>query len=565
MIARGLSHDAPERPGRRAALGGGAPGLMLAAVLLYLVLLLPNHPAALAPDMLLVFPLEWPVLMLALLLMPARGAWARTGRVAVVVWLGGITLLKCADFATFVTYARGFNPLVDMHLLIAAWHLGSGAVGAPLARAVALAALVTVVALLGGLWWATGRVMRVSLPAGGRRAAGIAVVPLCVLAVVEIGAAMRAWNLPAPVPGAAFTARVTLERAEMLGETFARLRAFRTAAETDPFAGAAPLLDRIGGRDVLFLYVESYGAANLTNPRYAPTHRETLAGIETDLAARGLAMRSGWLEAPTLGGQSWLSHATLARGLWIPDQRTYGAALLSGRRSLFHVARDHGFESVAVMPAITMDWPEAAFMGFDRILAAGDLGYEGLPFNWVTMPDQFTLAALDRLVRQGAAGQDRRPVFAQVALISSHAPWTPVPDLVPWEALGDGRIFDAVAQSCDPPEVVWRDRDRVRDQFRKAVDYSLRAAGAYAARQAGDPPLMIVLGDHPPAQFVSEAEERAVPIHVIGPDDLVSRFEGWGWREGMVPDTALPPLRMDAFRNRFLSTFSSAEAARLSP
>ena len=47
-------------------------------------------------------------------------------------------------------------------------------------------------------------------------------------------------------------------------------------------------------------------------------------------------------------------------------------------------------------------------MGFDRILAAADLGYRGLPFNWVTMPDQFTLAAFDRLVRLDAAREGRR-------------------------------------------------------------------------------------------------------------------------------------------------------------
>ena len=46
------------------------------------------------------------------------------------------------------------------------------------------------------------------------------------------------------------------------------------------------------------------------------------------------------------------------------------------------------------MPAITLAWPEAGYFGYDRVLAAHDLGYRGLPFNWVTMPDQFTLAAL---------------------------------------------------------------------------------------------------------------------------------------------------------------------------
>jgi hypothetical protein len=36
----------------------------------------------------------------------------------------------------------------------------------------------------------------------------------------------------------------------------------------------------------------------------------------------------------------------------------------------------------------------------------------------------------------------------------------------------------------DPPDVVWRDRDRVRDQYRQAVDYALTVVFDYAARHA---------------------------------------------------------------------------------
>ncbi|MEL6913563.1 MAG: sulfatase [Pseudomonadota bacterium] len=536
----------------------GPVALTIAAVVFYLVLAAPNHPAALALDLLLVFPLELPVLLIGLAVLPSGGGLSRVVRASLVATLVLLSLVKLADFATFSTYNRSFNPLVDLHLIPAAWNLGSGTLGTGLAAVVVGLLLAAILALAALLWWASGCWAGVVAASPVVRRAGVvALAPLSAIAVAEIGGAMRHWTLPVDLPGAAFTARVAVERAVMIRETAERLAAFRMAAATDPYAGTAGLLDRIGTRDVLLTYIESYGASSLTNPRYAPTHRETLARIEDDLARRGLAMRSGWLEAPMIGGQSWLTHATLSTGLWTPDQRTYGAALVSGRKSLFQLAQESGFETVAVMPAITLDWPEAEFMGFDRVLPATDLGYAGPPFNWVTMPDQFTLAALDRLVLAGRPGADRAPVFAQVALISSHAPWTPVPDLVAWEDVGDGRIFDAVARSGDPPEVVWRDRDRVRDQFRQAVDYSLRTVGAYAARHADAAPLLLVLGDHQPALFVSEDASFAVPIHVIGPEALVSLFADWGWTAGMIPAPEAPSLRMDAFRNRFLTTFSS--------
>ena len=533
-----------------------AGALSAAAVILLLVLVAPNHPAALTPGALLVFPLELPVILLALVALPSSGRLGLTVQSVIVLAITSVTVLKLADFATFVAYGRGFNPLVDLHLVSAAWHLGSGTLGVPLAGLAVATGAAGLAVLVWLTWWATGRWRATSPPPVIRGAAAVAAVPCALLAAAEIGDAMGRWKLPFDPAGTAFTARVAVERAAMARKTLAGLRAFRTAAANDPFDGAGPLLDRIGERDVLITFIESYGASSLTNARYAPRHRATLAQIEERLAARGLAMRSGWLEAPMIGGQSWLAHATLATGLWIPDQRAYGAALQSGRRSLFHVAQENGFDSVAVMPAITMDWPEAGFMGFDRVLPAAELGYRGQPFNWVTMPDQFTLSALDRLVLQGSPGTDRPPVFVQVALISSHAPWTPVPDLVDWDSVGDGRVFDAIATSGDPPEVVWRDRDRVRAQFRKAVDYSLRTVGAYAERHADDPPLMIVLGDHQPARFVSEDDSFAVPVHVIGPPRLVARFAEWGWGAGLVPDGDATVWRMDRFRDRFLSAFS---------
>ena len=191
-------------------------------------------------------------------------------------------------------------------------------------------------------------------------------------------------------------------------------------------------------------------------------------------------------------------------------------------------------------------------MGFDAVAPAAALGYRGKAFNWVTMPDQFTLAAVERL-----RAAEPAPLFAQVALISSHAPWVPVPRMIAWDAVGDGTAFDAMASAGDPPEVVWRDRDRVRDQYRQAVDYSLQAVFGHALRAAGkDAPLMVVLGDHQPARFVAQGDSFDVPVHVIGPPDLIARLDGWGWTAGLVPGAAAPVWPMEAFRDRFIAAFS---------
>ncbi len=537
--------------------------LAAAAAILWLILILPNHPQAMTWGALRMIPLELPVILLGLVVLPGRAPVTMLVRGVLVGMLVVIALMKLADIATFTAYNRAFNLLVDAHLIHAAWMLGSGSVGVPAAAGAVAGALLLLGAVIWALWWATGVWARATPPTAGRWAAAALLLPATGLAAAEVGQAMRAWSLPASPPGAAFTARVGVERALFYRAAVADIEEFRRKAAADPFASAEPdrLLDRLGETDTLLVYVESYGRSSFLNPFYIETHTGTLADIEARLAGQGLAMRSAFLTAPMVGGQSWLAHGAVASGLWTDNQRRYQALLASPRRTLFHYAQGAGFRTAAVMPAITMDWPEGEFFGFDTILPAADLGYAGDRFNWVTMPDQFTMKALDRLLREGRPGADRAPVFAQVALISSHAPWVPVPELIEWETIGDGTEFNEMANSDDPPDVVWRDHDRVRDQFRKAVDYSLQVVGSYAERHAADPPLMIVLGDHEPAPFVSQVAGFDVPIHLIGPPELLALIDDWGWHDGLLPGPDAPVWRMDAFRDRFLAAFSSAAIA----
>ncbi|WP_420337695.1 hypothetical protein [Roseibium sp.] len=211
---------------------------------------------------------------------------------------------------------------------------------------------------------------------------------------------MAGWTLPLKLPGAAFTARIGAERVVMLRQTLADLKAFEAAAAQDAYAGQADLLDTID-RDVLLIFIDSYGRTSFSTECYATSHLEILETAETRLAELGIASRSGFLTAPTRGGQSWLSHATLSNGLWVSDQASYGAVLSSSRNTLFHLAAAAGFRTAAVMPQITLEWPKPDTMGFETVLAAKDLGYAGDPFNWVTMPDQFTLSGMHRLLRRG--------------------------------------------------------------------------------------------------------------------------------------------------------------------
>jgi len=535
----------------RLLIARNALSIGFATLILFLVLIQPNHPAAMTWGALRLFPLELPAILLALLAL-GQTRLSHGLRFVLVLVLTVIAALKVADFVSFSALSRGFNPVADLFLFDAFIRLLSGAIGLFLTTVAIIGALLAVMMIAALLWWATGVWSSLRLPLNAARLSGLAAVLASGVAIADFGRTMGFWNLPVNPPGIAFTARVGVERVMLIHTTLSQLRNFRATISDDAYADERDLFSAID-RDVLVIFLESYGRTSIDTPFYAQVHRDTLARSEARLRGLGLSMRSGYLKAPTQGGQSWLSHATFANGLWIDSQSRYGAALSSGRQTLFHHAANSGFRTGAVMPQITLDWPESERMGFETVLAAADLGYEGLPFNWVTMPDQFTLAALDRLLRNGA---DDRHVFAQIALASSHAPWVPVPDIIPWDTIGDGSVYNEIAASGDPPEVVWRDRERVRVQYRKAIDYSLQAVFEYAALHAEDPPLMIVIGDHQAAEFIALDGRPEVPFHLIGPDHLVSLMAMAAPQPGLLPGEDTPVVAMDLMRDILLDAYS---------
>ena len=517
--------------------------LLGAALVIHLLLVLPPAPMP-APQALLRLAPELPLILLALALL------GRRARGAAMLVLGLLGVQKIADLAMTSALGRPFNLLTDMTLIGSGLEILAQAVGVWPLLGLSLAAAVAALAVGAALWWATG--VWAGQGRSPRLRLALAAAALLVPATVWLGQAWlgQAWASQAWTGNGPYAAA----RLRMMARTAQDLRRIGQLAARDPLADAPGLLSLID-RDVLVIFVESYGRASFDAPFHAQRHLPTLRRAESRLAGAGLAMRSGFLTAPTQGGQSWLSHATFANGLWVADQTSHAAVIASGRQGLFHHARRLGFRTAAVMPAITRPWPEAAGMGFDRVLASADLGYRGRPFNWVTMPDQFTLAALDRLLRDGSKSA---PLFAQVALISSHAPWVPVPRLLAWDRLGDGRAFDAMAAAGDPPEVVWRDRDRVRAAYREAVDYSLATVMDYAFLHAADPPLMIVLGDHQPAPWVAGDGGADVAIHVIGPPHLVERAAAWGFTPGLVPSPGAAALPMDRMRDLILRGFGGS-------
>lgn len=335
-------------------------------------------------------------------------------------------------------------------------------------------------------------------------------------------------------------------------QAFNRQVGTRQAADLQ---GGPVALDQLAGHDVIVGFIESYGISALADPRYRDTTGRRLDTMAKAFAEAGLHVVSGRLRSPVQGGQSWLAHATLLSGLWVDSPLDYDILLSSNYPTLIDDFRHTGHEAVAIMPAITRAWPEGRQLRYSRIYDSDGMDYRGPPLNWVTMPDQYTWSWFQREVR----ATERGPVFAELALISSHAPWVPVlPVLDDWETIGQGEVFEPWRDAGESPASLWQDPERVRQHYIQAIDYALAVAAEYAVRHLGDNTLLVLLGDHQAAPLVTGdtvSASRDVPVHVISRNPgLLAPFIDPGvvelpaFRKGTWPEMQVDAAGMDAFR-----------------
>jgi hypothetical protein len=517
-----------------------------AGLLIGVALLLPNRIGDFTPQNFGRLPLE--ALLLALLLaIPTRAnVWLRW--LAALV-LGGGIVLKLLDLGVERVFGRPFNPVLDSRFPADGMQWLNGVLG-PLGAGLGVAAFGLFVFGLIALFDLALRHVQAVL----RNRPKFARLSLAALAAIWLGLNLSG----SPVAGKPFVDWV-LTHWRTATESLADLDSFQPSLDADPYANTPPqaLFSQLRGKDVLVVFIESYGRTVFDRPDYAAHIRPLLAQGSANLAARGVAIRSAFLRSPTYGGISWLAHGTLLSGLWINSQSRYDRLVISRRASLNRLFQRAGWRTLAVQPAHTLPWPQGHYFGYDRIYAAQDLAYRGAPFNWITMPDQYTLAAVQKLERPPGP---RQPIMAELALISSHAPWTPLPRLLDWQQVGDGSVFSQARDGASP-KAVWQDTARIREQYRKSIEYVLATLVSFVKTYGDDKLVILILGDHQPVSFVTgDSPNHEVPVHLLSRDqNVIDAIASWHWTPGLIPAPDAPIWGMDALRDKFIRAFSSPQ------
>jgi hypothetical protein len=491
------------------------------------------------------FPLEAVVFPLLLLIRGRAAGWILV--LSTLLIAAGL-IFRLADMAAHMIFARAFNPVLDAYLLSDGFHLLGSSIGYPATVMVSILMLLTVGLVIAACWLSLMRIRLLLWRFPTRWTGG------ALLTALLIWSAMAA-------SGSTLTSRYFHD--QLVSHTFnavnslVELRAFREIVNEDVYTHVPgeQLFGALQGKDVLVVFLESYGRVLLDSSRYADAIRPALERAGSTLSAQGYASSSAFLASSTIGGLSWLAHGTAMSGLWIDSQLRYDALMMSQRPTLIRLFQRAGWRTVGVMPAITLAWPEGQYFGYDQIYDAAALEYQGLPFNYVTMPDQFTLARFQQRERDPEA---RRPVMAEVALISSHAPWTPIPEVIDWDSILDGTEFNEQAQRGPRTDQVWQDIDLLKSQYRDSVVYVLDTLVSYFEKFGDSNLVVLVMGDHQPMPLIAEgASAPDVMVHIISADPAVMEATAdWQWTPGMLPAQDAPVWRMDTVRDRFIETFS---------
>ena len=529
--------------------------LVLACVLVNSLLMAPRWAYTAGGETVGWIALETALLVGVLAVLPRR-RWSAGFATASAGALVLVSVVALVDVGFQASLGRPINLALDLYLVGAVYELALGNLG----LAKVLLAFVTGALGLALVTWVLARLLK---PVGGKvsrlapRLGGVALIVLFGLGLGQ-GSSVPWFGEWTALP----VVQLAKEQAEQFRLTLIERKSFAAelAAAPDSYEGTIGLLGKLAGKDVLLTFIESYGMSALVDPQWGAVVRPRLHDMANRLAATGLHMATGKLLSPTVGGQSWYAHGTLISGLWLDTQLRYDLLMASGRETLVDDFRRAGHGTAALMPAITTAWPVGARLGYDQVFTKPDISYAGPPFFWVTMPDQFTLSFLQHTVRTSAAG---RPLFAEAALVSSHIPWTPIVPMLDWDSVGDGAVFAPYEAQGHPPEELWIDPDKLREDYPKSLAYSLDAVTGFAERYLDNGSLLIVLGDHEPAPWVTgEDVTREVPVHVITRDrKLLEPFLAWGFQPGAVPDPHQPMRRMDEFRPWFVPAFSDPTAA----
>ena len=290
----------------RAPLHRGIPVAftVLALLLVWAALVSPNQVSELDAGAFVRLPLELLVVLVLAVLLPA--APRRVLAVVAGTVLALLMVVKVLDMGFITAFDRPFDPISDSTYVGIGVETLRDAIGRSSAN---LALAVIVVILLGLLALPVLALLRVTRVAAGHR-------DWVLRGAVALGVVWVALRLVGAPVASTSAAALAVDEVQTVQSGLAAQRNLAREIPRDRFASTPGdrLLTGLRGKDVLLLFVESYGQVAVQGSSFSPRVNaiSTAAPSSWTPAASPRAARS--CSSSTFGGLSWLARATLQSG-----------------------------------------------------------------------------------------------------------------------------------------------------------------------------------------------------------------------------------------------------------
>lgn len=326
--------------------------------------------------------------------------------------------------------------------------------------------------------------------------------------------------------------------------------------------------------NIYLIVIESYGSILYKRDDFRKQYVALMAELDEKLEEHQWHTASNLSVAPTWGGGSWMSYASLLFGLHI-DTHPQFLHLLNRYRyrdypDLGHYLKSQGYKyyrlSALSVEMTSFEWEKyQSLYGVDEWLRHRDIGFKGRHYSWgPSPPDQYSVNFMHDYMIRNRSGEENnlqenskidqhQPFFFFYVTQNSHYPWSPIPPLVEeWQTLNESQP-DAADESWGTVS-----HEVTRSNYMAAMDYQLRFLVDFITKQGDQKSIFILVGDHQPPRVARRADGFETPIHIVSQNaELATQFIEHGFVKGMRVHSLTKSIKHEGFYSLFMHTLLS--------
>jgi len=292
-------------------------------------------------------------------------------------------------------------------------------------------------------------------------------------------------------------------------------------------------LQVLEGAEVKVVFLESYGATTYERDDLFKVIDPARQRLEQAVNAQGRQVLSAFVRAAAFGGASDLSHLSFLSGIDLTDPIRHDLLITTDRPTILDTFEQAGYRTIGLYPAMSWDWPEVSFYGFDHYHDAPSLEYRGPKFGLWWLPDQFSMARIDEMY---PPDPDGKPRFLFYPTITTHIPFRPTPPYQPdWSRVTSDKPYSEEATAKAIADAI--DWHGLFQGYINTIKYTFKWLAGYQALPQPRESVLILLGDHQPAGGITGPNATwNVPVHIITSNETIAeRLRLHGFSDGVNP------------------------------